>query len=154
MISPPVPKILILESQMIIAADLSLQFLKLGYEVIGINTCSEDAFKTIVDQGPDIVITSIQLRGRVNGIQTARTILKDFHIPVVFLSANTDVEVFKSIIEMQAYAYISKPFEEKDLQKGIETALNRMISEGKWPKNALKRLNKLPPGFSDKPFGR
>lgn len=153
MIPPLVPKILILESQMMIAADVSLQFLKLGYDVIGINTCSEDAFKTIEDQHPDIVLTSIQLRGSVNGLQTARTILKRFQIPVVFLSANTDVDVFKSIIEMQAYAFISKPFEEKDLQKGIETALNRMISEGKWPKHALKGQHKIPPGFSDKPFG-
>jgi CheY-like chemotaxis protein len=135
------PKILIVENQMIIAADVSLQFSKLGYDVIGINTRSEDALKTIASNRPDIVLMNIELQGKAEGLRTARIILENFQIPVVFLSANTDKELFKDVIDTKPYAFITKPFEKKDLQRGIETALARMVVEGHW-----KKQNKVIPG--------
>ena len=42
-----VPKILMVEDDMIIAADISMQLTTFGYEVIGICTRVEDALKTI-----------------------------------------------------------------------------------------------------------
>jgi DNA-binding response OmpR family regulator len=126
------PKILILESQMIIAADVSLQFSKLGYEVIGINTKLEDALITIQNNRPDIVIMNIVRQGKATGFKMASSILKALHIPVVFLSASTDEETFKQAVEVQPYAFITKPFDEKDLKRGIETTLKRMATEGLW----------------------
>lgn len=131
----PVPKILILKSQMIIAADIFLQFSKLGYDVIGINTCLADALKTIENNRPDIIVMNIQFQGKAEGLNTARTFLEMLQIPVVFISANTGKEIFKSVITAKPFAFISKPFEKKDLQRGIETALNRIIAEGLWAKN-------------------
>ncbi len=126
------PKILILESQMIIAADVSLQFSKLGYDVIGINTKLEDALITIQNNRPDIVIMNIVRQGKVAGFKMASSILKTLHIPVVFLSASTDKEIFNEVVEAQPYAFITKPFDEKDLKRGIETAVKRMTTEGLW----------------------
>jgi AmiR/NasT family two-component response regulator len=124
------PKILILESQMIIAADVSLQISKLGYEVIGINTQLEGILKTIESNRPDIVLMNLKPEETEERIKTAYFILKNFHIPVVFLSAHTDQEIFKKVINAQPYAFISKPFEIKDLQRGLKTALDRMDAEG------------------------
>ena len=126
----PPPKILILESQMIIAADISLQFSKLGYDVIGINTRAEDALKTIATSRPDMVLINLEWQADAAGIEAARIILETFRIPVIFLSAGTDRELFKGIIAARPYAFIAKPFEKKDLQRGVETALNRMAAEG------------------------
>lgn len=124
------PKILILENQMIIAADVALQLSKLGYKVIGINTCTKDALKTIEAYRPNIVVMNIEFEGNAKGLKTARTILDTFQTPVVFISANTDKEIFKGVIAAQAYAFITKPFDKKDLRRGIETALNRIAAEG------------------------
>ncbi|MEZ5043591.1 MAG: response regulator [Saprospiraceae bacterium] len=126
----PPPKILILESQMIIAADISLQFSKLGYDVIGINTRAEDALKTIATSRPDMVLINLEWQADAAGLGTARIILETFRIPVIFLSAGTDRELFKGIIAARPYAFIAKPFEKKDLQRGVETALKRMAAEG------------------------
>lgn len=126
------PKILILESQMIIAADVSLQFSKLGYDVIGINTKLEDALITIQNNRPDIVIMNIVRQGKAASFKMAGLIFKTLHIPVVFLSACTDKEVFDEVVEVQPYAFITKPFDEKDLKRGIETTLKRMVTEGLW----------------------
>ena len=128
------PKILILESQMIIAADVSLQFSKLGYDVIGINTQLEDALITIQNNRPDIVIMNIVRQGKATGFKMASSLLKTLHIPVVFLSASTDKETFNKAVEVQPYAFITKPFDEKDLKRGIETTLKRMVAEGLWEK--------------------
>jgi len=128
------PKILILESQMIIAADVSLQFSKLGYDVIGINTKLEDALITIQNNRPDIVIMNIVRQGKAVGFKMASIILKTLYIPVVFLSASTDKEIFNEVVEAQPYAFITKPFDEKDLKRGVETALKRMVTEGLWVK--------------------
>ena len=132
----PAPKILILESQMIIAADISLQFSKLGYDVIGINTRAEDALKTIETSHPDMVLINLEWQAEAEGLGTARIILETFRIPVIFLSADTDRELFRGIIAAQPYAFIAKPFEKKDLQRGVETALKRMTAEGLWARRS------------------
>jgi len=128
------PKILIIESQMIIAADISLQFSKLGYEVLGISTCLEDALPSIQGTPPDIVILNIGSGSETAGIKDARTILESSQIPVVYLSANTGKEVLEATLVTKPYAFISKPFDQKDLKRGIETALRRMAAEGFWEK--------------------
>jgi CheY-like chemotaxis protein len=124
------PKILIIESRMIIAADVSLQFSKLGYDVIGINTRSEDALNTIKNNHPDIIIMNIEMQGKTDGLKTARHIFETYQIPVVFLSANTDKKVFKEVVDIQPYAFIAKPFDKEGLKRGIETTLKRMAVEG------------------------
>jgi DNA-binding LytR/AlgR family response regulator len=145
MLTQLAPKILILESQMIIAADVSLQFSKLGYDVIGINTRSEEALKTIQNNRPDIVIMNIEMQGKADGLKIARTILETYQIPVVFLSANTDKEIFKGVIDTKPYAFITKPFDKKGLKRGIETTLKRMAAEGLWDKEtqASSSINSL-----------
>lgn len=124
------PKILILENQMIIAADVCLQCSKLGYQVIGINSRVEDALKTIQVNRPDIVLMNIGMKEKMNGLMSDRIILDSFQVPVVLMSSYTDKTTFNQIIEVKPYAFISKPFEKNDLQKGIETALSRMEAEG------------------------
>ena len=136
----PTPKILIIESQLIIAADISLQLLKLGYDVIGINTRSSDALKTIESNRPDIVLMNIKMQGNEGRIRTATIISKIFRIPVIFLSAHTDRELFKPIINAQPYAFITKPFEKKDLQRGLQTALDRMNTKFLERKHPLRPI--------------
>ena len=114
---------------MIIAADISLQLLKLGYNVIGINTRTADALKTIETYCPDLVVMNIQFEGNAIGLKTARTILETYQTPIVFISANTDKEIFKGVMAAQAYAFITKPFDKKDLRRGIETTLKRIAAE-------------------------
>jgi len=124
-------KILIVEDEMIIAADISIQLAKLGYEVTGINTKAEDAISIIENNPPDIVLMDIGLSGQMDGIQAAEYILKYFKIPVVFLTSNSDDATFQKVIVAQPYAYITKPFQEIDLQRAIELTQKRMVVEQK-----------------------
>ncbi|MFT6334410.1 MAG: AmiR/NasT family two-component response regulator [Saprospiraceae bacterium] len=120
------PKILILGNQMIIAADVSLQFTKMGYNVIGIINQFKGVLKLIEENRPDIVLMNIENNGKANSLNVARYISKKIHIPIVFLSANSSEDHFKEVLEIQPYAHINIPFKIKDLKRGIETALSRM----------------------------
>lgn len=122
-------KILVVEDEMVIAANISLQLSELGYEVTGILPRGEEAIEHIKIERPDIVLLDIQLKGELDGIETANLILKDHNIPIIYLTANADDTHFNRAKETHPYAFISKPFKKRDLQRAIELAVDRINAE-------------------------
>ncbi|RPD94462.1 DNA-binding response regulator [Aureibaculum marinum] len=122
-------KIFIVEDEMIIAANISLQLQKLGYEVIGMVSHGEDAFVHIEANLPDIILMDIQLKGKLSGIDTAKQIQTKFEIPIIYLTANTDDFYFNEAKTTKPAAFISKPFKNLDLQRAIELAINTIEIE-------------------------
>ena len=144
------PKILIVEDEMIIAADLSLQLTKLNYDVIGIQTRAEDALKTIEQNRPDLILMDINLAGEMNGIEASAHILNTSKVPVIFLTSNTDDASFQKAIETKPYAFLSKPFQKANLERGIELALKHIAKE----KDAIETNNDHVTTLNDRLFIR
>ena len=119
-------KILIVEDEMIIAANISLQLTTLGYEVTGIITRGEEALMHFRQNKPDIVLLDIQLKGDLDGIETAKLMQKESEIPIIYLTANADEAHFNKAKSTNPYAFISKPFKKLDLQRAIELTINRI----------------------------
>lgn len=124
-------KILIVEDEMIIAANISLQLTTLGYEITGIIPRGEEALLHIKENTPDIVLLDIQLKGKIDGIETAQIMQKSFNIPIIYLTANADDEHFNRAKSTDPYAFISKPFKKLDLQRAIELTIKRIQNEDK-----------------------
>lgn len=122
-------KILIVEDEMIIAANISLQLTTLGYEVTGIIPRGEEALIHIEQHQPDILILDINLKGEIDGIETAQMMQKSFNIPIIYLTANADELNFNRAKSTNPYAFISKPFKKLDLERAIELTINRVKSE-------------------------
>ncbi|PHN05163.1 DNA-binding response regulator [Flavilitoribacter nigricans DSM 23189 = NBRC 102662] len=122
-------KILMVEDDMIIAADISMQLTKLGYTVTGIHTRGEDALRTIEQNRPDIILMDIVLSGKMNGIETAEIVLEQFQVPVIFLTSNSDDATFQQAIRAKPYAFISKPFQRSDLERTLSLVLQRIAVE-------------------------
>ncbi|MCF8272569.1 MAG: LytTR family transcriptional regulator DNA-binding domain-containing protein [Flavobacteriaceae bacterium] len=122
-------KILIVEDEMIIAANISLQLTSLGYDVTGIIPRGEEALLHIEQQQPDIVLLDINLKGKIDGIETAQIMQKSFNIPIIYLTANADEAHFTRAKTTNPYAFISKPFKKLDLQRAIELTENRVLNE-------------------------
>ncbi len=122
-------KILIVEDEMIIAANISLQLTELGYEVTGILPRGEETLSHIKIDKPDIVLLDIQLKGELDGIETAHEIQKQYNIPIIYLTANADEAHFNRAKETHPYAFISKPFKKLDLQRAIELTVDRISLE-------------------------
>jgi DNA-binding LytR/AlgR family response regulator len=112
-------RILIVEDDMIIAANISLQLSNLGYEVTGIETKAEEAIHHALEAKPDIILMDIQLKGKTTGIDVAHAIRKYLDIPLIYLTANADDATFQKARETQPYAFISKPFTNLNLERTI-----------------------------------
>ena len=69
-------RILIVEDDMIIAANIGLQLTNLGYEVTGLESRGEEAVHHALETKPDIILMDIQLKGKLNGIEAAKSIKK------------------------------------------------------------------------------
>lgn len=122
-------RILIVEDEMIIGANISLQLTSLGYEVSGIIPRGEEALVHIRQNKPDIVLLDIQLKGDIDGVQTAQLMQKEFDIPIIYLTANADDANFNRAKSTNPHAFISKPFKKLDLKHAIELVVNRMQPE-------------------------
>jgi DNA-binding LytR/AlgR family response regulator len=119
-------RILIVEDDMIIAANISVQLTNLGYEVIGIETRGEEAILHASANTPDIILLDINLKGRVNGIEAAIQIQKFKRIPIIYLTANSDEATFTKAKSTHPYAFISKPFNNLDLQRTIALVVDQI----------------------------
>jgi CheY-like chemotaxis protein len=80
-------RVLIIEDETIIALDIENLVTEMGHKVTGIATTRDDAIRMATEQKPDIILTDIQLADGSSGIDAAVAILKDFDIPVIFITA-------------------------------------------------------------------
>jgi signal transduction histidine kinase len=121
--------ILIVEDERIVARDIEKRLKKLGYQVVGSVASGEDAIRQAQLTLPDLALMDIQLKGPIDGIQTAEQIHTDLDIPVVFLTAYADEETLQRAKVTEPFGYIVKPFDERDLHAAIEVALRRRLAE-------------------------
>jgi DNA-binding LytR/AlgR family response regulator len=116
-------KIGVVEDEMIIALGICETLEELGYDVTSIARNYTQALAMIAKEQPDIVLLDIQLDGDKDGIDVAQAIKKNFSIPYIFLTANTDTDTVERAKSATPHAYLAKPFREKDLYTSIETSL-------------------------------
>jgi len=124
-VSPSI-KILIVEDEMIIGAKISMQLTNLGYEVTGILSRGEEAIRHVKENKTDFILLDIRLKGKIDGIETAKQIQALSGTPIIYLTANSDEATFNRAKTTKPVAFISKPFKQIDLQRAIELAICRM----------------------------
>ncbi len=104
---------------MIIASNISLQLTKTGYEVTGIETRGEEAVIHARLNKPDVVLMDINLKGKLNGIQTVRKIQMESDLPVIYITANNDEATFEEARKTQPFAFVDKPITMRDLGRTL-----------------------------------
>jgi DNA-binding LytR/AlgR family response regulator len=122
-------KILIVEDDMIIAANISLQLSNLGYEVTGIETKAEEAVHHALETKPDMILMDIQLKGKSSGIDAAHAIQKYLDIPLIYLTANVDDATFQKAKETHPFAFIAKPFTNLNLERTIALVEEKILEK-------------------------
>lgn len=118
-------RILIVEDEAIVAADLAGKLTALGYEVVGTTGQAWDAIALAHEYRPDLVLMDIQLVGPMDGIAAAETIGAELDLPVVYLTAHSDAATLGRAQLTNPFGYVLKPFEDRDLRTSIEMALYR-----------------------------
>ena len=135
-------KILVVEDESIVALEIQNRLEDLGYTVIDIVDTGEQAIKKAAETKPDLILMDIYLKGNMDGIKAAQYIQQNQHIPIIYLTAYADNETLKRARITTPYAYIVKPFEERELQSNIEIALYKHQTERKLQdtKNHLENI--------------
>lgn len=116
------PKILVVEDEAIVAADIQSKLRRLGYAVTGCVASGADAMELSKLTPPNIVLMDIRIEGDMDGIETALQLTDRFGCAVVFLTACADDAVLERAKAAQPFGYIVKPFSDRDLHVAIEVA--------------------------------
>ena len=143
-------KILIVEDEIIIAKALELFLKKIDFEVL-IASKDQDALEILNSFIPDIILMDIMLNNsKMDGIDLAKEILKNYDIPIIFITAYIDEEIIERIKNISSYGYLVKPIDNKNLLILIKITLQKhkyekIIKE----KESLfsKFLNSIDEGF-------
>lgn len=118
-------KILIVEDEAIVSLDMKNRLERMGYDVVGTADSSQETLELARDSQPDLVLMDIHIQGDIDGIETSVLLRKEMDIPVVFLTAYSDRSTMKRAQATGPFAYILKPFKDRELDITIEIALYR-----------------------------
>jgi len=121
----PMTTVFIVEDEALIAMELRDRLTKLGYDVCGHALRGEAAIEPILSSQPDVVLMDIHLAGQLDGIETARRLRGQIDCAVIFVTAYSDDALLHKAGEVDPYAYLVKPFQERDLHTTIQMALRR-----------------------------
>jgi two-component system, response regulator PdtaR len=116
-------RLLIVEDEAIVAADIEERLSKLGYKIEAIADTGEEAVALAGERKPDLILMDIILKGAMRGTDAAHRISNELKIPVVYLTANADDSSFFAALDSGPFGYVLKPFQNRELQIAIEIAL-------------------------------
>ncbi len=116
-------RIMLVEDENIVAMDIRLRLEKLGYQVVGHAISGEEAIRIASETRPELILMDVKLRGEMDGIEAATRIRAQRDIPIIYLTAFADDATLERARLTQAYGYLMKPFEDRELRSTIEVSL-------------------------------
>ncbi|MDC0116013.1 response regulator [Octadecabacter sp.] len=114
-------RVMIIEDEPIIAADLSAIVSGLGHEVTGVARTHEQALKMGREHGADLILADIQLADNSSGIDAVNDLLEMMDVPVIFITAFP--ERLLTGDRPEPAFLISKPFHEAQVQSAVSQAM-------------------------------
>ena len=118
-------RILIVEDELLFAIDLESNLEGFGYTVLDKVTNGDEAIKIANELLPDLILMDIQLEGRLSGIQTSQIIKDTLNIPVIFLTAHSDIPTIERAKLTEPFGFLLKPLRVDEVNSMIRTALHK-----------------------------
>jgi signal transduction histidine kinase len=122
-------RILIVEDNRAVARDLDARLTRLGFAIAGATASGEQAIELAERERPDLVLMDIRLDGEMDGIAAADHIRAKLDLPIVFLTAHADDATLRAASVTDAFGYIIKPAQDRELRIVIEMALYKHAAE-------------------------
>ncbi len=119
--------ILIVEDESIVALNLAAGLQNEGYNIIGIADNSVDAKELFTSGSVDILLMDINILGDKDGIDTANELLKIKKVPVIYLTAFTDVITVTRVKTTHPAAFLTKPYSMSNVRIAIELAISNFV---------------------------
>jgi CheY-like chemotaxis protein len=124
-----VASILLVEDEPIIASQLEKRLTIIGHTVVGHASAGIESVSMAAQSRPDLILMDIIMPGEIDGIQAAEIIVRDYDIPIIFLTALADDDTVTRAKATNPYAYILKPYHMSEVKVAIDVALHRKAQE-------------------------
>lgn len=134
--------IILVEDEIIVAADVKNRLENMGYSVLGIFDTGEEAIEKVGELKPNLVLMDIVLKGEMDGIDAALKIRELFNIPIIYLTAYSYEKTLERAKITEPFGYVLKPFEDREIQSAIEMAIYKHQMEKKL-KESEEKYRKL-----------
>jgi CheY-like chemotaxis protein len=116
-------RIMIVEDEAIVAADLKQKLEGLNYQVVATVGRGKEAISTANKLKPDLILMDIVLKGKLNGIESAKQIQKNLDVPIIYVTAYADKKTLEQAKTTTPFGYIIKPFQSEHIRSTLEMAL-------------------------------
>jgi CheY-like chemotaxis protein len=116
------PRILIVEDERIVARDFQGMLGGLGFGNSDIACSGEEALRKVDETPPAIIFMDIKLGRDMDGIETAFRVRARHDMPIVFMSAMTDLETRGRAASIGRVFYITKPLRETEIAAALKSA--------------------------------
>jgi two-component system, LytTR family, response regulator LytT len=118
-------KILIVEDEILIAEDIKETLLGLGFKDVIMAHDLESAMFSITHDNPQVVLLDIRLENEKDGIQIGAFLAQQENTQFIYVTAHSDVEMVKEILQTKPAGYITKPVKQSDLFASVSLALGK-----------------------------
>jgi DNA-binding response OmpR family regulator len=117
-------RILIVEDEQIIAADLRNKLKRMGHEIVGTAIAGEEAISMAERLRPDLVLMDVQLDGPMSGTEAARVIQERTGSQIIFITAFPGVFLREPTQIREPGICLAKPFSRVQLEAAVTAAFS------------------------------
>jgi two-component system, response regulator PdtaR len=123
---PDLPRVLIVEDELLVAWHLESLTRDLNLEVCGLVPDGDGAIEQAVDLDVDLVLMDIRLAGNMDGIEAARRIREQRDTPIIFVTAHGD-QATRALIDrvIPGAPVLAKPITAERLKEALAQVMQK-----------------------------
>jgi PAS domain S-box-containing protein len=122
-------RVLVAEDEGMLLEAICDRLTEAGCEVVGTADTGARAVEAALALRPDMILMDVRLKGEMDGIRAAELINEKMHVPVVYLTGDSDQKTLHRAKAASAYGYVLKPFHIRNLVAAMEVAVERFEME-------------------------
>lgn len=115
--------ILVLEDEMIVAENIAAILKNIGDFSVLITDNLEESIQIVSKQNISLIISDINLKDNLNGIEIVKCLQQKYWIPVIYLTAYSDEDYIDSALQTEPISYLIKPFTTRQLEVAVNIAM-------------------------------
>ena len=99
--------------------------IEMGYDAYAVAISGDEALTRAAEHAPDLALMDINIRGPMNGVETAALLRRRFGTAIVYLTAFAYDSIANRLQQSEPHAYLVKPVTSAALKSTIELSLYR-----------------------------
>jgi len=136
-------EILLIEDEFIIAKDIKVLLGKNNFASVDYARDYDTALDLFVKNSYDLIISDINLNDKKDGIEIITEFSKIKKVPVVYLTAYSDIDIVSRAEKTMPFAYILKPYNNNQLKATINLAILNFNKQSKDVPENMENTSKL-----------